>query len=113
MSIHSRVLKAYGSAATLRNQRDQDAEVIRRVSGALRRASDEISRTRALADVKMLWQTILAASHDPRNPLPTKLCAQMISVAQSVLRTTALEAPDIDFLIEINDNFANGLGGRA
>ena len=112
MPIQSRALKAYGSAATLRNQRDQDAEVVRKVSGALRRASDEISRSRALADTRMLWQTILAASHDPRNPLPIKLRAQIVSVAQSVLRAAVLEAPDIAFLIEINDNFANGLSGR-
>lgn len=112
MSNHFQVLKAYGSAATLRNQRDQDAEIIRRVSSALCRASDEISRTRALADVKMLWQTILAANHDPRNPLPIPLRAQIVSVAQSVLRAAIQETPDFDFLAEINDHFANGLNGR-
>lgn len=111
MSSTSRMLKAYGNAAALRSQRDQDAEIFRRVSASLRTASDDMGRTRALADARRLWQTVLAANHDPLNPLPVPLRAQIISVANTVLRMVEHDRPNIGFIADIADDFASGLSG--
>lgn len=113
MSATSRMLKAYGSASALRNQRDQDAEIFRRVSAALRSAPDDLARARALADARRLWQTVLAANHDPLNPLPLPLRAQIISVANTILRMADQENPSFSFIADIADDFASGLSGRA
>lgn len=112
MSATSRVLNAYTNASGLRNQRDQDAEVFRTISASLRAASDDMSKTRALADAKRLWQTVLAANHDPLNPLPIPLRAQIISVANAVLRIADQDSPNFGVIADIADNFASGLSGR-
>lgn len=112
MSSTARVLKAYGSASALRSQREQDAEIFRRVSAGLRSVSDEMSKVRAIADARRLWQTVLAANHDPLNPLPAPLRAQIIAVANTALRTTDDAQPNLPFLAEIADNFAAGLSGQ-
>ncbi|MDD2877265.1 MAG: flagellar biosynthesis regulator FlaF [Acidiphilium sp.] len=113
MSSTSKMLKAYGTASALRNQRDQDADVFRRVSASLRAASDDLGRTRAMADARRLWQTVLAANHDPLNPLPIPLRAQIISVANAVLRTADQDPTNLSFLADIADKFADGLSGQS
>lgn len=113
MSQSAKALQAYGSATLLRSQRDQDAEVFRQVSATLRSASDELSRTRALATVRRLWQTVLAANLDPLNPLPPALRAQIVSVANGVLHHASEKEVNFELIAEIGDNFAEGLSGRA
>lgn len=112
MSQSSKALQAYDSANRLRSQREQDAEVFHFVSTSLRTASDDLSRTRALATAKRLWQTVLAANLDPLNPLPPALRAQIVSVASNVLQHTDGENTDLTFVAEIGDNFARGLSGQ-
>jgi flagellar biosynthesis regulator FlaF len=112
MSSTSRVLKAYGSASALRSQREQDAEIFRRVSAGLRAVSDDLSTVRAIADARRLWQTVLAANLDPLNPLPAPLRAQIVAVANTALRTADDAKPNLHFLAEIADNFAAGLAGH-
>lgn len=113
MSSSAKALQAYGSATRLRSQRDQDADVFRRISAALRGAADEMGRSRALADARRLWQTVLAANLDPLNPLPPALRAQIVAVANTVLRIAAQDQPEFETMAQIGDNFANGLSGRA
>jgi flagellar biosynthesis regulator FlaF len=107
------MVRAYGNASALRSQRDQDAEVFRHFSALLRAASDDMDRVRALAGVNRLWRTVLAANHDPLNPLPAALRAQIVSVATSVLRMAEQETPDFAAIAAIGDHFAEGLSGRA
>lgn len=112
MSQSAKALQAYGTATKLRSQREQDAEVFRRVSSSLRNASDDISRTRALATVQRLWQTVVAANLDPLNPLPAPLRAQIVSVANGVLRHISEPEVNVELIAQIGDNFAEGLSGR-
>jgi flagellar biosynthesis regulator FlaF len=113
MSSTAQIVRAYGNASALRSQRDQDADVFRHFSAMLRSASDDMSRVRALAGVNRLWRTVLAANHDPLNPLPTALRAQIVSVASSVLRMIENEVPNLAAIAEIGDHFADGLSGHA
>lgn len=113
MSYQAKALKAYESANSLRDQRQQDAEVFRSVSVLLRSADNELERVKALATARRVWQTVLATNLDPLNPLPESLRVQIVSVANTVLRQMNLETIDVDFIATICDNFANGLSGRA
>ncbi|WP_081432862.1 flagellar biosynthesis regulator FlaF [Acidiphilium cryptum] len=113
MSHSAKAFKAYESANQLRGQREQDAEVFRTVSSMLRAADDDLSRTRALATARRLWQTILATNLDPLNPLPAPLRAQIVSVANNILQQTNDQSPDLEVIAIIGDNFAEGLSGRA
>lgn len=113
MSTAAKALQAYDTATRLRSQREQDADVFRRVSTALRTAHDDLARARALADARRLWQTVLAANLDPLNPLPASLRAQIVAVASTVLRSASKERPDFETMAQIGENLANGLGGQA
>lgn len=112
MSQSAKALQAYGTATKLRSQREQDAEVFRRVSATLRNASDDLARTRALATVQRLWQAVLAANLDPLNPLPAPLRAQIVSVANGVLHHATDPQVNFELIAQIGDNFAEGLSGR-
>ena len=46
---------------------------------------------------------------DPDNALPAGLRASMVSIGLAVQREMRRPAPDIDFLLDINDNIAAGL----
>ena len=46
---------------------------------------------------------------DPRNALPDELRASIVSVGLAVQREMDRVAPNFDFLISINENFAAGL----
>jgi len=87
--------------------------VFRHFSALLRSATDDLSRTRALAGTKTLWRTVLAANLDPLNPLPAPLRAQIVSVANAVIRMAEQDNPNLTTIAEIGDNFANGLNGRS
>lgn len=111
--IMNQALRAYEAAATHRSQRDQEADVFRRVIGALKAANtgNALQRVRALADNRRLWMAVHDLMRDPESNLPSELRASIISVGMAVQREMDRDAPDFRFLIEINENFAAGLGG--
>ncbi len=86
-----------------------------RANAALRRAKtteSRIVRVRALADNDRLWMTVIGVSRDPLNALPAEIRAKLVSVGLAVQREMQREAPDIDFLLAINENVAAGLSGQ-
>ena len=103
--------RAYANAATHRSQREQEADVFRRATGALKSARDSgrMPRVRAIADNRRLWLTVNDLMRDPQNPLPQELRASIVSVGLAVQREMDRDAPDFDFLIAINENIAAGL----
>ena len=88
--------------------------MFRRANGALRAARSEgpIPRVRALADNRRLWMAVVDLLRDPANALPEELRASMISVGIAVQREMERDAPDFEFLINVNDNMAAGLSGN-
>jgi flagellar biosynthesis activator protein FlaF len=111
MQTMTKAANAYQAAATHRTQREQEADVFRRANGALRSARDAgpIARVRALADNRRLWLTVADLMGDPQNALPLELRASVLSVGMTVQREMDHDRPDFDFLIEINQNIAEGL----
>jgi flagellar biosynthesis regulator FlaF len=105
--------RAYESASVFRSQREQEADVFRRVIGALRasRNAGPIARVRALADNRRLWTTVSDLMRDSGSALGQELRAAIISVGITVQREMDLDQPDFDFLISINENIAAGLSG--
>jgi flagellar biosynthesis regulator FlaF len=105
--------QAYRTAATHRSMREQQADVFRHVSGALRAAlgSTAIARARALADNRRLWATVVGLVSDPTNPLPAGLRAAIISVGLAVQREMDRDSPNFEFLLATNENMAAGLSG--
>jgi flagellar biosynthesis activator protein FlaF len=111
MQTMMRAARAYQAATTHRSQREQEADVFRQTIGALRAARDAgpIPRLRALADNRRLWLTVTDLMHDPESELPVDLRASIVSVGLAVQREMDRDRPDFDFLIEINQNIAEGL----
>ncbi|MBV8914280.1 MAG: hypothetical protein JOZ05_14715 [Acetobacteraceae bacterium] len=113
MTAHAQ--RAYGAAASCRNLREQEADVFRRVNGALRaaRSAGPIQRVRALADNRRLWSAVSDLLRDPANALPRELRAALVSVGITVQRELDGDKPDLEFLIAVNEHIAAGLGGTA
>jgi flagellar biosynthesis regulator FlaF len=107
--------QAYAAAATHRSPREQEADVFRRASGALKTAqnADPIQRVRALADNRRLWITVSDLMRDPSNALPVDIRAGIVSIGFTVQREMDRDSPDFDFLIAINENIAAGLASQA
>ncbi len=114
MQTITQAARAYESASVFRSQREQEADVFRRVIGALRgaRHAGPIARVRALADNRRLWSVVADLMRDPDSPLPMPLRASIISVGLAVQREMDSETPDFDFLIGVNENLAAGLSGQ-
>lgn len=110
----SQAARAYASAATHRNQREQEADVLRRATGALKAARElgNIPRVQAIADNRRLWSTIADLMRDPLNSLPEDLRASIVSVGLAVQREMDRETPNFEFLIAINENIAAGLSNQ-
>jgi flagellar protein FlaF len=106
--------KAYQAASVHRSPREQEADVFRRVIGALKAAREAgpVQRVRALADNRRLWFAVADLMRDPGNSLPIALRASILSVGLSVQRDMDGETPDFDFLIEVNEHIAAGLSGQ-
>jgi flagellar biosynthesis regulator FlaF len=115
MQMTSHAQRAYVAAAGYRSLREQEADVFRRVNGALRAAQEAgpIQRVRALADNRRLWMMLHDVLSDPDNALPRELRASLISVGLAVQREMDGDNPDLEFLISVNENIAAGLGGSA
>ena len=107
--------RAYAGATLHRSQREQEADVFRRATGALRaaRGKGPILRVRAIADNRRLWMTVLDLMRDPLNALPEELRASIVSVGLAVEREMDRDTPDFDFLIQINEMIAAGLSEPA
>lgn len=110
----NQAMRAYEAANAHRTQREQEADVFRRATGALKAARDgnALQRVRALADNRRLWMAVHDLMRDPDNNLPSELRASIISVGLAVQREMDRDTPDFGFLIAINENFAAGLGGN-
>jgi flagellar biosynthesis activator protein FlaF len=114
MQTMNRAADAYQQAASHRGLREQEAEVFRHATGALRAArdSESLQRTRAIADNRRLWLAVHDLVSDPDNALPASLRASIVSVGLAVQREMERESPDLEFLISINENITAGLSGR-
>jgi flagellar protein FlaF len=106
--------RAYEKAAAHRGLRDQEADVFRHATGALKAArnSGQLPRVKAIADNRQLWLTVNGLMRDPLNALPAALRASIVSVGLAVQREMDRETPDFDFLIDVNENIAAGLSGH-
>jgi flagellar protein FlaF len=107
-------IQAYRAASRFRSQRDQEADVFRRATAALKAAigAGPIQQVRALADNRRLWITVLDLMRDPENNLPKPLRASIIAVGLAVQRDMDRESPDFEFLISINESLSDGLSSR-
>ncbi len=105
--------QAYAASATHRSLRDQEADVFRRVNGALRGATGAVARVRALADNRRLWGTVIDLLRDPENQLPVELRAAIVSLGVTVQREMDQALPDFEFLISINNSIVAGLSRQA
>lgn len=107
------IVRAYGAARAARDPREQEADVIRRVTFGLRAALDEegAARVRAVADNRRLWLAMETALLDPTNQLPPPMRAGLVSLGRAVQREMDGPTPDLAFLIEVNEQVATGLVG--
>jgi flagellar biosynthesis regulator FlaF len=106
--------QAYEAAVRFRSQRDQEADVFRHATLALKAARDAgaLARIRALADNRRLWITVGDVVRDSENALPEDTKAGIVSMALTVHRELDQESPDFDFLIGINENMTAALSGH-
>ena len=107
--MHAR--RAYQMTRQAMDPREQEADVFRRVTGALKAAleKDGIARARAIADNRRLWIALDASLRHPANLLPQETRVTMIQVGRTVMREMENASPDLAFLIEINEQLTSGL----
>jgi flagellar biosynthesis regulator FlaF len=103
--------RAYQMTRQAMDPREQEADVIRRVTGGLRAALEQegITRARAIADNRRLWIALDASLRHPANQLPQETKLSMLQVGRAVMREMEGSEPDLGFLIEINEQLASGL----
>lgn len=108
--MHAR--KAYMQTRQAMAPREQEADVFRRVTGALKVALEQegIVRARAIADNRRLWIALEASIRHPANQLPQQTKVTMLNVGRAVLREMESTQPDLGFLIEVNEQVTEGLG---
>lgn len=113
MSAPTFAARAYRASSAHRSLREQEADVFRHALGALQAARNAGSmvQTRALADNRRLWGTVIDLMRDPDNRLPAALRAQIVSLGLAVQRDMDSEAPDWGFLIQINEHMVASLAG--
>ena len=105
MSNLAQAARAYQAGASHRSMRAQQAEVFRIVNSALRsgREGGTIPRTRALADNRRLWTTVMNLMRDPANPLPAELRGSILSIGIAVQRDMDHNEPEFDFCKELRN----------
>jgi flagellar biosynthesis regulator FlaF len=120
--MHMAVRRAYGAAHAALDPREREADVFRRVTGALRAvaeaegvatAAPSPACARALADNRRLWLAVESAALHPANLLPAPLRANLVSLARAVQRELDSPCPDLGFLIGVNEQIVAGLAARA
>lgn len=106
--------RAYRAASAHRGPREQEADVFRRVTGALRAAQQgtPIDQVKAIADNTRLWMMVGDLLRDPENALPAALRASIVSVGKALQREMQQPSPDLAFLIAVNEDITAGLSGR-
>ncbi len=111
--MNQHALRAYGATRAAMDPRTQEADVFRRVIGSLRAAieADDPRRARAIADNRRLWLAVESAASHPANVLPDALRLSLISLGRAVRREMDGTAPDLGFLIAVNEQIAAGLSG--
>ncbi len=105
--------RAYRAASAHRTPREQEADVFRRATGALRAAQDgtQMEKVKALSDNTRLWMMVGDLMRDPANALPETLRASIVSVGKALQREMQQPAPDFAFLIAVNEDITAGLSG--
>jgi flagellar biosynthesis regulator FlaF len=105
--------RGYGATQRVRTLREQEADVFRRVNYGLKAAlnGDAIDRARAVSDNRRLWFAIEAALVNPDNQLPEITRVGIMRLGRGVQREMDNQEPDIEFLININDQMIAGLSG--
>lgn len=111
----TQAMRAYAASSAHRSVRDQEADVFRRATAALRqgRHANPVAQIRALADNTRLWTMVIDLVRDPENSLPPELRASIVSVGLAVQREMQREEPDFEFLIAVNEDIAAGLAGAS
>lgn len=106
--------RAYRAASAHRGPREQEADVFRRVTGALRTAQQgtPMDQVKAIADNTRLWMMVGDLLRDPENALPAALRASIVSVGKALQREMQQPSPDLAFLIAVNEDITAGLSGR-
>lgn len=106
--------RAYRAASAHRGPREQEADVFRRVTGALRaaRQGTPMDQVKAIADNTRLWMMVGDLLRDPENALPAALRASIVSVGKALQREMQQPSPDFAFLIAVNEDITAGLSGR-
>lgn len=110
----TQAVRAYRAASAHRGPREQEADVFRRVTGALRAAQQgtPMEQVRAIADNTRLWMMVGDLLRDPDNALPAPLRASIVSVGKALQREMQQPSPDFAFLIAVNEDITAGLSGR-
>jgi flagellar biosynthesis regulator FlaF len=105
--------RGYGATQRTRSLREQEADVFRRVNYSLKAAlnGDAVDRARAISDNRRLWLAIEAALVNPENQLPETTRVGIMRLGRGVQREMENQEPDIDFLVNINDQMIAGLSG--
>ena len=67
------------------------------------------ARARAIADNRRLWIALEASVRHPANQLPQDTKVAMLNVGRALMREMESQAPDLDFLIEVNEQLIAGL----
>lgn len=106
--------RAYGAAQQVRAPREQEADVFRRVNYTLKAAltADSIDKARAIADNRRLWLGVEAALSHPANQLPEITRVAIMRLGRVLQREMNNQAPDIGFLVEVNEQIIAGLSGN-
>ena len=106
--------RGYGATQRVRTLREQEADVFRRVNYGLKAAlnGDAIDRARAVSDNRRLWFAIEAALVNPENQLPEVTRIGILRLGRGVQREMENREPDINFLIDINEQMIAGLSGE-
>lgn len=107
--------RGYGATQRTRSLREQEADVFRRVNYGLKAAlnGDAIERARAVSDNRRLWFAIEAVLVNPENLLPEVTRVGILRLGRGVQQEMDKQEPDIEFLININDQMIAGLSGDA
>ena len=105
--------RGYGATQRVRTLREQEADVFRRVNYGLKAAlnGDAVDRARAVSDNRRLWFAIEAALVNPENQLPEVTRIGIMRLGRGVQREMENLEPDINFLIDINEQMIAGLSG--
>jgi hypothetical protein len=113
-----RGLNADGSDTRMR-----EAALFRAVSANLRQVQpghslpglammDGVARQRALADARRLWLAVGAAVARPDCGLSESLRLSLSRLGLAVLKELRAPSPNLDMLINLNDQIADGLAPR-